>query len=119
MTGPVPLFGPPVVASRWGAAPGIPRASLALAGALAAGLVNHVVPAGQLASVTRALADKIASASPYVIALGKDAFYRQVDLPQSQAYDFAEETMSINAKAADAREGIAAFLEKRPPHWGH
>jgi len=85
--------------------------------ALAAGLVNKVVPPDRLASETRALADKIATASPYIIALGKDAFYRQIDLPQAQAYDFAEETMSINAKAADAREGIAAFLEKRPPRW--
>jgi enoyl-CoA hydratase/carnithine racemase len=86
--------------------------------ALAAGLINRVVPAGELAAQTRALAEKIATSSPYVVALGKDAFYRQIDLPQSQAYDFAEETMSINAKAADAREGIAAFLEKRPPDWG-
>jgi enoyl-CoA hydratase/carnithine racemase len=86
--------------------------------ALAAGLVNRVVPADQLASTARALAEKIATASPYVIALGKDAFYRQIDMPQPQAYDFAEETMSINAKAADAREGIAAFLGKRSPEWG-
>jgi enoyl-CoA hydratase/carnithine racemase len=86
--------------------------------ALTAGLVNHVVPAAELASTARALAEKIATASPYVIALGKDAFYRQIDMPQPQAYDFAEETMSINAKAADAREGISAFLEKRPPDWG-
>jgi enoyl-CoA hydratase/carnithine racemase len=85
--------------------------------ALVAGLINHVVPAGELAAATRALAEKIIASSEYVIALGKDAFYRQIDLPQSQAYDFAEETMSINAKAADAREGITAFLEKRPPHW--
>lgn len=86
--------------------------------AMAAGLVNRVVPPGELAAATRDLALKIATASPYVIALGKDAFYRQIDLPQSQAYDFAEETMSINAKAGDAREGIAAFLEKRRPDWG-
>jgi enoyl-CoA hydratase/carnithine racemase len=86
--------------------------------ALSAGLVNSVVPAAELAKATKTLADKIAVASPYVVSLGKDAFYRQIDLPQSQAYDFAEETMSINAKAADAREGIAAFLEKRQPHWG-
>jgi enoyl-CoA hydratase/carnithine racemase len=85
--------------------------------ALAAGLVNRVVPAEELAAVTKALAEKIIQSSEYVIALGKDAFYRQIDLPQAQAYDFAEETMSINAKAADAREGIAAFLEKRAPKW--
>jgi len=86
--------------------------------ALAAGLVNRVVPADRLAAETRALAERIASSSPYVIAIGKEAFYRQADLSQSQAYDFAEETMSINAKAADAHEGIAAFLEKRAPDWG-
>jgi enoyl-CoA hydratase/carnithine racemase len=86
--------------------------------ALAAGLVNRVVPAAELALETRALAERVANASPYVIAIGKDAFYQQIDLPQAQAYDFAEETMSINAKAADAHEGISAFLEKRPPRWG-
>jgi enoyl-CoA hydratase/carnithine racemase len=86
--------------------------------ALAAGLINRVVPADRLAAETRALAERIASSSPYVIAIGKEAFYRQADLSQSQAYDFAEETMSINAKAADAHEGIAAFLEKRAPDWG-
>lgn len=85
--------------------------------ALAAGLVNRVVPAANLAAETRALAEKVSAASPYVIALGKDAFYRQIDMPQAQAYDFAEETMAINAKAAPAREGITAFLEKRPPDW--
>jgi enoyl-CoA hydratase/carnithine racemase len=85
--------------------------------ALAAGLVNHVVPVAQLAETAKALAMKIAAFSPYVIALGKDAFYRQIDMPQPQAYDFAEETMSINAKAADAHEGIAAFLDKRPADW--
>ena len=86
--------------------------------ALVAGLVNKVVPAASLVAETRALAEKVASSSPYVIAIGKDAFYRQIDLPQSQAYDFAEETMSINAKAADAHEGITAFLDKRRPDWG-
>lgn len=85
--------------------------------ALAAGLINRVVPAAELAAATRALAEKIAAQSPYVIAIGKDAFYRQIDLPQPQAYDFAEETMSINAKAFDAHEGISAFLEKRKPDW--
>lgn len=90
---------------------------LTAAEALAVGLVNRVVPAARLEAATRELAGKIAAASHYVIALGKDAFYRQIDLPQSQAYDFAEETMAINAKAADAHEGIAAFLGKRAPDW--
>jgi enoyl-CoA hydratase/carnithine racemase len=85
--------------------------------ALRAGLLNYVVPAAKLAEAVRALAQQIMKASDYVIALGKDAFYRQIDLPQAQAYDFAEETMAINAKSPDAREGIAAFLEKRAPDW--
>ncbi|HXW76629.1 MAG TPA: enoyl-CoA hydratase [Candidatus Eremiobacteraceae bacterium] len=85
--------------------------------ALAAGLLNHVVPAAKLGEAVRSLARQIMNASDYVIALGKDAFYRQIDLPQAQAYDFAEETMAINAKSPDAREGITAFLEKRAPDW--
>jgi enoyl-CoA hydratase/carnithine racemase len=63
------------------------------------------------------LAEKIAMASPFVIGLGKQAFYRQLDMPQSLAYDYAKEVMSLNALAADAQEGICAFLEKRPARW--
>lgn len=85
--------------------------------ALQAGLVNQVVPAADLAGATRALAEKIASASPFVVGLGKQAFYRQIDLPQHQAYAYTREVMSLNAMAADAHEGICAFLEKRPPKW--
>jgi enoyl-CoA hydratase/carnithine racemase len=81
------------------------------------GLVNRVVPANELESATRALADTIAAASSTVVGIGKQAFYQQVGMPQSQAYAYAKEVMSFNATFADAQEGICAFLEKRPPHW--
>jgi len=81
------------------------------------GLVNQVVPAGELAAATRRLAAKIAEASPLVIALGKQAFYTQIDLDQPKAYAYAKEVMSMNALAADAQEGMGAFLAKRAPCW--
>jgi enoyl-CoA hydratase/carnithine racemase len=85
--------------------------------ALRHGLVNRVVPADRLEAETRALAERIADASPFVVSLGKNAFYRQIDLPQGLAYDYAKEVMSLNALAADAQEGMCAFLEKRKPDW--
>jgi enoyl-CoA hydratase/carnithine racemase len=81
------------------------------------GLVNRVVPASELEAETRKLADRVAQASPLTVALGKQAFYTQVDLDQPKAYAYAREVMSMNALAADAQEGIRAFLEKRPPCW--
>ncbi len=81
------------------------------------GLINRVVPQSQLAQVARGLAADIAKASPFTIALGKQAFYSQIDLTQAQAYAYAKEVMSVNAMAADAQEGMAAFLEKREPVW--
>jgi len=81
------------------------------------GLVNLVVPAESLAQETRKLAQKVASASPLTIALGKQAFYAQVDLDQPKAYAYAKEVMSMNSLAADAQEGMTAFLEKRPACW--
>ena len=85
--------------------------------ALVAGLVNSVVPAAELESATHALAAKIAAASQLVVGIGKQAFYRQLEMPQHQAYDYAMEVMSFNATFADAQEGMCAFLEKRQPQW--
>ena len=51
------------------------------------------------------------------IGIGKQAFYSQIDLDQAKAYDYTKEVMSLNAMAADAQEGICAFLEKRTPQW--
>jgi enoyl-CoA hydratase/carnithine racemase len=81
------------------------------------GLVNQVVPAAELANVTRTLALSIAEASSLTIALGKQAFYSQIDLDQPKAYAYAKEVMSMNALALDAQEGMCAFLEKREPTW--
>jgi enoyl-CoA hydratase/carnithine racemase len=81
------------------------------------GLVNRVVPEAELRSATLALAERIGHASAVTLKIGKQAFYRQADLPQSEAYSFTQEVMTENALAADAQEGICAFLEKRPPHW--
>jgi enoyl-CoA hydratase/carnithine racemase len=81
------------------------------------GLVNMVVPAAELAEATRKLARRIAEASPLTVALGKEAFYAQIDLDQPKAYAYAKEVMSMNSLAADAQEGISAFLGKRQPCW--
>jgi enoyl-CoA hydratase/carnithine racemase len=85
--------------------------------ALAEGLVNEVVPTGELEAETRALAEKIAEASPLVVGVGKVAFYKQLEMPVEQAYAYTREVMSFNATFADAQEGMCAFLEKRKPEW--
>jgi enoyl-CoA hydratase/carnithine racemase len=81
------------------------------------GLVNRVVPASQLEEATQSLARQIAEASALTVTLGKQAFYTQIDLDEPKAYAYAKEVMSMNALAADAQEGISAFVEKRPPCW--
>ena len=81
------------------------------------GLVNRVVPHDQLEEAARQLACEIATASPLTVALGKQAFYAQIDLDQAKAYAYAKEVMSMNALAQDAQEGMSAFLEKRKPCW--
>ncbi|HEV3036661.1 MAG TPA: enoyl-CoA hydratase [Candidatus Angelobacter sp.] len=81
------------------------------------GLINLVVPAEELAETTRKLAMQIAKASSLTVALGKEAFYAQIDLDQPKAYAYAKEVMSMNSLAADAQEGISAFLGKREPCW--
>ena len=81
------------------------------------GLLNYVVPPSELRERTESLARKVADASSFVVALGKQAFYTQIDLDQSKAYDYAKEVMSMNAMARDAQEGMSAFLEKRKPCW--
>ncbi len=81
------------------------------------GLVNRVVPASRLVEETQQLAEQIAAASSLTTAIGKQAFYAQIDLDQPKAYAYAKEVMSMNALAGDAQEGMSAFLEKRPPRW--
>ncbi len=81
------------------------------------GLVNRVVAAGELRAETHQLAECIAKASDLVVALGKQAYYTQIDLDQAKAYAYAKEVMSMNSLAHDAQEGISSFLEKRTPCW--
>ncbi len=81
------------------------------------GLINMVVPASELASAARQLAIRIAEASSLIVALGKQAFYTQIDLDQPKAYAYAKEVMSMNSLTTDAQEGISAFLGKRQPCW--
>ena len=81
------------------------------------GLINRVTTSEELESETMTIARKIASSSAFTIALGKQAFYAQIELDQLKAYAYAKEVMTVNALDADAREGIAAFLERRAPQW--
>jgi enoyl-CoA hydratase/carnithine racemase len=81
------------------------------------GLVNGVVPPDELEGAVVALADRIARASGYVLALGKRAFYAQDGLTERAAYDIAAPVIVDNARAADAHEGMRAFLDKRAPEW--
>ena len=81
------------------------------------GLINMVVADAELAQTARNLAAQIAAASSLTVALGKQAFYTQVDLDQPKAYAYAKEVMSMNSLAADAQEGISAFLGKRQACW--
>ena len=82
-----------------------------------AGLVSRVVAAEELDVVITEWTASIRNSSPATLALGKRAFYDQLNLPESEAYARATEIMIQNAVAPTAQEGIAAFLEKRPPHW--
>lgn len=81
------------------------------------GLVNRVAAPDAVLAEALAMARQIASKSPVTVAIGKQAFYRQLEQPLAEAYDYASKTMVENMMAADAEEGIAAFLEKRAPTW--
>jgi enoyl-CoA hydratase/carnithine racemase len=81
------------------------------------GLVNRVVPGERLAEETLELANRIARSSSHTIAVGKVAFYEQLDRALPEAYEHTSEVMAANAVAPDAREGIDAFLSKREPRW--
>jgi enoyl-CoA hydratase/carnithine racemase len=85
--------------------------------ALEWGLVNRVVPSEQLEDAVAELVDAIARSSPLTVGIGKEAFYAQVELDEHRAYDLTKAVMSMNSMAADAQEGICAFLEKRDPSW--
>jgi len=87
------------------------------AAAEARGLINRAVAPERLDAEVAAMAALIASKSPHVLALGKAAFHRQVDMGLDDAYACAGEAMVANMLAADAAEGFDAFLTKRAPVW--
>ena len=85
--------------------------------ALRIGLVNRVVPAGSEFDAALALARKIAGKSAHVVKIGKEAFYRQLEMSLDDAYRHTAEVMVENMLARDAEEGISAFIAKRAPKW--
>ncbi|MBA4501199.1 enoyl-CoA hydratase [Marinobacterium marinum] len=83
------------------------------------GLVNYCVSESELDGSVQAMAKKIASKSRKTLQIGKQAFYRQKELPLSEAYDYCSEVMVGNMLIDDAQEGIDAFIHKRKPEWRH
>ncbi|MEP7455144.1 enoyl-CoA hydratase [Phyllobacterium sp. SB3] len=81
------------------------------------GLVNRVVPQEYLNQIVRRYAQAIATKSPLVLKIGKEAFYRQAEMGLADAYDYTAQVMVENMLARDAEEGIGAFIEKRKPEW--
>ena len=81
------------------------------------GLVNRVVPAAALDATVKAFTDRIAARSASVMALGKRAFYAQIDRTLGDAYTYTSEVMTCNLADADSAEGMDAFIEKRPPRF--
>jgi enoyl-CoA hydratase/carnithine racemase len=81
------------------------------------GLVNAVVPAGQLDSATMDMLERVTRGSAESKGIGKQALYAQIDLDQPKAYAYAVEVMAATSQLPDAREGMHAFLEKRKPQW--
>ena len=86
--------------------------------ALAKGLVNRVVPADQLDAEVESLASAIVGKPRVALALGKALFYRQIEVGIAAAYADAGQTMACNMMDDSALEGVQAFIDKRPPHWG-
>jgi enoyl-CoA hydratase len=85
--------------------------------ALRIGIVNRVVPAAEFEEAVREWADKLASKSPVLMKLGKDAMFRQQDMEFAQALDFLRSQLAIAFSTEDIQEGVQAFFEKREPVW--
>ena len=81
------------------------------------GLINDYFSKSKLNSETMKIAKKIASKSNLTIKIGKQAFYKQLELPLRKAYTYTSQIMTLNMMANDEKEGISAFLEKRKPKW--
>jgi enoyl-CoA hydratase/carnithine racemase len=85
--------------------------------ALAAGIVNKVVPAAEFDAAVGEWATKLASKSPVIMRLGKEAMSRQLDMPLYEALDYLCSQLTIELGTEDAMEGVRAFFEKREPEW--
>ncbi len=85
--------------------------------ALAAGIVNRVVPSEELAGAVREWAVKLAGKSPVIMRLGKEAMRRQLDMPLDEALDYLRAQLTLAMSTEDIVEGVSAFFEKREPHW--
>jgi enoyl-CoA hydratase/carnithine racemase len=85
--------------------------------ALAAGLVNKVVPAGEFDAAVGEWAAKLASKSPLIMRLGKEAMRRQLDMPLDDALDYLRAQLTLAISTEDIVEGVTAFFEKREPQW--
>ena len=81
------------------------------------GLINDYFSKSKLDTETLKIAKKIASKSNLTIKIGKQAFYKQLEMPLRKAYTYTSKMMTLNMMAMDAKEGISAFLEKRKPKW--
>jgi enoyl-CoA hydratase/carnithine racemase len=81
------------------------------------GLINRVVSEEQLSTETQALAELLASKLGVAVKIGKEAFYNQLQMPLSEAYDYTGDVMVENMLYRDTEEGISAFIEKRDPNW--
>jgi enoyl-CoA hydratase/carnithine racemase len=82
-----------------------------------AGIVNKVVPAEEFEATVDAWATKLASKSPLIMRLGKDAMWRQMDMPLAEALDYLRSQLTIELSTEDAIEGVTSFFEKREPTW--
>jgi enoyl-CoA hydratase/carnithine racemase len=87
------------------------------AAALELGLVNYVVPRAELDAKVEWLLARIVDKSPTAIRLGKQAFHAMQDMTLREAFEFAQVMVPVMASTGDAREGMKAFQEKRPPRW--
>jgi enoyl-CoA hydratase/carnithine racemase len=85
--------------------------------ALEMGLVSRVVPRAELAATVSGLARALAGLSPATVAIAKEAFYTALEMEHGAALRYLRDLLTIVARSDDAQEGIAAFLEKRPPRW--
>ncbi len=81
------------------------------------GLINDYFSKSKINTETLKIAKKIASKSNLTIKIGKQAFYKQLEMPLRKAYSYASKMMTLNMMAMDAKEGVSAFLEKRKPNW--